>query len=271
MSKGVQGAIAAAVIVALGAGGYLGWPYFQQWREKSKTKSDEAAKPADSGQPAQAADASAPAPAPGMGKRVPGAPGAAPGAAADLAQAPLLPVTYTLDIDSAQIPEGRANGTLAGTNYVVETSRVDPSGTAQVLRLTQGQVANPDRELLIYLHLSAGETLAGYNLKVPKDKTTGAPQILRRWKANPKTALQSKSFPNGYALRLELGQPGTGGIPGKIYLALPDPEQSVVAGQIVVSVGTPAAGAAAAAAPAATPAASPAANAAFDKRYGIKR
>jgi hypothetical protein len=61
-------------------------------------------------------------------------------------------------------------------------------------------------------------------------------------------------------------------IPGKIFVALPDPEQSVVAGVFnavaalapVTAVGAPP--------PVATPAAPvPAENPAFEKRYGKKR
>ena len=43
-------------------------------------------------------------------------------------------------------------------------------------------------------------------------------------------ALQQKSFANGYAMKLEFGKLTDDGLPGKIYVALPDAEQTVVAG-----------------------------------------
>jgi hypothetical protein len=179
-------------------------------------------------------------------------------------------------MDAAKIPEGRANGKISGTNFVVETARIDPSGAAQVLRLSQGPAAAPDREVLIYLHLKPGETLAGYNLKVASDtRGAGLPQVVKRVKTNPKYAPQPVSFAYGYALKLELGQMAGGMIPGKIYLALPDPEESVVAG--IFKAAATAGSTNLATAPVASPtpaAATPASageKAAFDKRYGIKK
>ena len=77
-------------------------------------------------------------------------------------------------------------------------------------------------------------------------------------------------------MNLEVNQLQDGNATGKIYLALPDTEQSVVAGVFKALGGTNAANPAAAAAAGATPAAAaPAASsgekAAFDKRYGIKK
>src|SRR5260370_41513486 len=64
----------------------------------------------------------------------------------------------------------------------------------------------------------------------------GVPQVAKRWKPNPKFAPQLKSFYNGYAMKLELGQVADNSIPGKIFLALPDPEQTVVAGVFKATV-----------------------------------
>ena len=56
------------------------------------------------------------------------------------------------------------------------------------------------------------------------------PQVVKRWKTNPRYAPQSKAFSSGYAMKLELGEITNGVLPGKIFVALPDTEQSVVAG-----------------------------------------
>jgi hypothetical protein len=126
---------------------------------------------------------------------------------------------------------------LAGTNFVPETARIDPVGTAQVLRLLQGQAPSPDREVLVYLHLKAGEKLGGQMLNISQESVgAGVPQVTKRWKTNPKYAPQYKSFNSGYVMRLELGQVADGVVPGKIFLALPDMEQSVVAGSFRATI-----------------------------------
>jgi hypothetical protein len=153
------------------------------------------------------------------------------------ANAPLIPAVWTLDLGTAKIPESKANGMIAGTNFVLESARVDPVGTAQVLRLVQGQMASPDREVLVYLHLKPGEKLGGQSLAISREMMGSAvPQVAKRWKPNPKFAPQLKSFYTGYAMKLELGQVADNVVPGKIFLALPDPEQTVVAGVFKATV-----------------------------------
>jgi hypothetical protein len=61
-------------------------------------------------------------------------------------------------------------------------------------------------------------------------KGSGVPQVAKRWKTDPRYAPQVKSFQSGYAMKLELGQLADGAVPGKIFLALPDTEQSVMGG-----------------------------------------
>ena len=75
---------------------------------------------------------------------------------------PMVPAVWTIDLAKAKIPDGKANGTISGASFVVESARVDPVGAAQVLSLRQGSGVSADREILVYLHLNAGETLAGH-------------------------------------------------------------------------------------------------------------
>ncbi len=149
---------------------------------------------------------------------------------------PVLPAVWTLDVDQAKIPEGKANGTIAGTNFMVETAICVP----QLLRLSQGAAASPDRELQIFLHLSASDGVAGrsWTIKREDPASRDVPQIVERWKTDPRYAAQSKSFTTGYAMKLELGNVKSNQITGKIFLALPDPEQSVVAGLFTAATGT---------------------------------
>ena len=106
-------------------------------------------------------------------------------------------------------------------------------------------------------------------------KPPTAPQVLKRWKTDPKFAAQQKFFSSGYAMKLELGQTNDSGMPGKIFLALPDPEQSIVAGIFKIQAATNDTTAQTVAQPAMNQAPAAAApspsRAAMDKRYGIKR
>ena len=108
--------------------------------------------------------------------------------------------------------------------------------------------------------------------KVSADMT-GGPSVSKLWKVNPKYAATSKNFSSGYALNLELGEVKDGQIPGKIYLALPDTEQSFAAGIFTAqtTIGTTPTATPVVAAPMTpgVPAQSAAEKAAFEKRYGV--
>ncbi len=188
------------VLAALGAGGYFGYNWYKQ---RSEAKAQEAEAAAKQAQPP-------PAPTP----------------------PPPPPVVWSLDLDSASTPNAPVYGTISGTKFKAETVRVDKVGAAQVLRFTQGQLTSPDGEVLIYLNLKPGQTLAGQTLTIPKDAKTGGEvsQVVKRWKANGAPQPQVKPFASGYALKLEIGALANNTLPGKIFLALPDPEQTVIAG-----------------------------------------
>jgi hypothetical protein len=185
---------------------------------------------------------------------------------------PVVPAVWTLDVEAAKIPDGRANGMLSGTNFLVDTARIDTVGAAQVLTLRQGTGPVADREMLIYLHLNAGENLASHKWTISKDmRGSAAPQVIKRWKADPRYAPKTQTFAGGYAMKLELGAMGNGSIPGKIFLALPDTDQSVVAGMFDAVIGVPVAVAPAAVAPPPAPMRKVpnAAGSSVPDRYGI--
>ncbi|PYJ01286.1 MAG: hypothetical protein DME25_18430, partial [Verrucomicrobia bacterium] len=248
----------AALVIGLGVGGYFGFILVSDWQEKANAKRRELEKKSDGGELGHIAnlynvlDATDPG-GRGLGGGTRGsgpqsrqttAPRAIPvptaerggaeppaAAAAPDKDLPVIPSAWTLDLATAKIPEGRVNGKISGTSFVAETARVDPSSSAQVLRLFQGAPASPDREILVYLHLKAGETLAGHTWSITSDmKGAGVPQVAKRWKTDPKYAPKIQNFTGGYAMKLELGQLSEGMLGGKIFLALPDQEQSVAAG-----------------------------------------
>jgi len=262
------------VVIALGVGGYYGYEWYSKHQEEAKANPPQVAKKSEGGDQTGNDGASRPGdpaqPRSRGGKPMPGIAAAPDGSVASAAEKelPVIPAVWTLELDTVKIPQGRANGKISGTDFVVESARVDIVGGAHVLSLRQGAGVSPDREMLVYLHPKAGETLAGHTWAVSKDmKGANVPQVAKRWKTNPKFAPTQKNFSTGYAMKLQF-DPATNEISGKIFLALPDPEQSVVAGMFKATASL--AGAAApVAAPTPTPA--PALNPEFQKRYGIKR
>lgn len=289
-------AISVVVVAALGVGGYFGFTWLSERQAKMNAASREREKNSDGGQVGHIADlydvldktepgkigASSRGGAKGprqrqtgVGEQIPlPADGSAAANAPAASAAPVVPPVWTLNLAQAKIPESKANGKISGTNFVMETARIDPVGTAQTLRLVQGQLVSPDCEVLVYLHLKTGEKLGGQSLKIASDmRGTGVPTVTKRWKTNPRFAPQMKSFSTGYAMNLELGHLTNGTVEGKIYLALPDAEQTVVAGSFnaVTPQATDPALQPAVIAPAAVPAASPMSPAeqeAYRRRYG---
>jgi hypothetical protein len=253
-------ATAFCVLIGLGVGGYFGYFWVRGWQERANAKREAAEQNSGGGEAGhivalnKALDATEPGRgsvdprmarvmsprqrSTGVGQEIPVSPdGSTNAAGASANNAPVIPAVWTLDLGTAKIPEEKVNGMISGTNFVAGAARVDPVGTAQVLRLVQGSIASPDREILVYLHLKAGERLGGQSLAISREMMgSGVPQVAKRWKPNPKFAPQLKSFYNGYAMKLELGQVADNSIPGKIFLALPDPEQTVVAGVFKATV-----------------------------------
>jgi len=145
---------------------------------------------------------------------------------------PMTPPLYTLEVSQAQISGGKVNGTIMGTNFVPETVRLDKVAGAYVLELREGTGATPDRGLRVYLNLGPTDSPTGHTWTVSQEmKGTPVSRVVKLWKTNPKYAAQEKSFFTGFALKLEFGElTESNTIPGKIYAALPDKEQTVVGG-----------------------------------------
>lgn len=281
----------AAVLLVLGVGGYFGFGWLMEYQEKVNAKRRQIEKNSDGGEVGHIAnvyevlDATDPdrhekvtsrsgvprEPRSGTGKPMRGGAEAGDDPATKSAEKelPVIPAVWTLDLGAAKIPEGQANGMISGTNFVVQTARLDIVGTAHVLSLRQGTGASPDREILIYLHPKPGEALAGQTIGVSKDmRGSHVPQVAKRWKTNPKYAPQQKNYATGYAMKLELGTNSNAEISGKIFLALPDAERSVVSGVFKAATSLPVTGSPGIPA---TPTPATAQDPAFDKRYGIKR
>jgi len=150
---------------------------------------------------------------------------------------PLLPPTWTLDVVAATIPKGRVNGSSSGTAFHVETVSLDRGPSSAVLTFQEGVGTTADHELTIYLPVGTNDDLAGKSWSVAKEaKGKAALQIVKRWTMDPKFAPVQKTIYNGYAMKLELGEPTRDWQPGRIFLALPDTNQTVMAGEFSISI-----------------------------------
>jgi type II secretory pathway pseudopilin PulG len=255
---GMKWVMVGAVVIICGVGGYFGYTYFSEWQAKRKEAAQQAAKAAAQ----QAASAAAEAAL------------AAPTTPAPEKELPVIAPAWTLEVDKATIPTSKVNGLISGTNFLAENAMC----TDQVLRLSQGTPASPDREILVYLRLNRGESPTNHTWTVTQEtKGRSVPQVVKRWKTNPRYAPQMKSYSSGYAMKLELGVVTNGVLPGQIFVALPDAEQSVVAGVFKATTTLGGASGAATVTPVAPdPVAAPLAprgaeRSAFDKRYGVRK
>lgn len=242
-------------VVAFGVGFYFAFGFVSKWQSKVNEAQDEAVEDSGGGQLGHIADLydvlektdptnfegmvySGPVGAGGAGGYDGGFGMADPNAARNQMQSlPVEPPTYSLDAAAARIPAGKVNGTISGTNFVVDTARVGFTQPYYVLSVSQGEDLNPERGVLVYFRVKPGETVAGQKVTVTPDQTgKGLPKVTKLWKTNPTSALRQKSYSSGYSLVLELGQPQGSILPGRVYVALPDQEKTVVAGQFFADV-----------------------------------
>lgn len=147
---------------------------------------------------------------------------------------------WNLNLTTAQFPEQPAAGKISGQDFTVEAASVQNG----IIVLRQGQGFLPDRAVSIFTFAKNGESVAGRNYDISpanSDLTTGpSPQIHITWKPEGSTKSTNHAYVKGFALKLQLDNASADGkIPAKIYLCLPDDQQSYVAGSFVLEPKTP--------------------------------
>jgi hypothetical protein len=196
-----------AVVVIVGVGGYFGYDYYTKHHAKGSEATAQA-----SAQPAPDTNAAPAEPPPPK-------------------EPPMVPAVWTLDLDKAKPASGKLNGTISGASFMPDTARLDKVGAVCLLRFLQGAASAPDLGFRVYLRVGPTESVTNRTWTVTQDLKSGIPQIVKVWKTRPGVQASEKTFSSGYAMKLELGDLAADGtIGGKIYLAIPDTEQSVVAG-----------------------------------------
>jgi hypothetical protein len=134
----------------------------------------------------------------------------------------------TTDPLTVEIPAARVSGSLVGISFSPNVIKIEHG----ILKLGQGAGFLPDFEVLIFLFLN-DQSPAGKSWTIPDpDHGSGGyratPHVHFRSKQGATT--QSHALSSNYAMRLEFGTPKAGKIPGRIYLELPEPYASKLAG-----------------------------------------
>ena len=143
------------------------------------------------------------------------------------------PPVWTLDIGSAKVPSGKANGTISGSPFVIDRAYLQKLPTGYALTVRQGTGFQAEREVLISLPLKPSENLDTRTWKIGTSTTNTNPRVTKRWMAGGRQ--YTKVYTNGYVLTLEFGRSNIDGLPARIFVALPDEEKSVVGGSFEAS------------------------------------
>lgn len=133
-------------------------------------------------------------------------------------------VVWDLNIARAKIPETPVQGRIHGQGFRLQSS----SMTGGSLTLRQGSGWPPDLALSIRLTARHATELSGKSYTVQSSRQS-APRVTMRWKDGQGKAV-TENITNGYALRLVFDKVTATHIPGRLYIALPDADRSVLAG-----------------------------------------
>lgn len=134
---------------------------------------------------------------------------------------------WTLDLAEAEIPDMPLAGSLRHEAFTLDRATL----TASNLTL-RGQM---DLSFNIYFFNRQAEELSGKTAEVKPTDTT-APRVVLHWKDQKR---ESRTFRNGYAMKVEFGPVANGDIPGKLFICLPDESKSWIAGTFNAEIRKP--------------------------------
>jgi hypothetical protein len=134
-------------------------------------------------------------------------------------------IVWSLDLKDAAFPETNVTGRIHGSAFAPERATLEGGN----LSLRQGKGWPPDLGITILLPGRPGEDFAGKTFDITPDQPPPVPRLTLRWKDEQQQP-RKQDFKGGYAMKLALGQPVRGRVPGQIYLCVSDENKSVVAG-----------------------------------------
>ena len=140
---------------------------------------------------------------------------------------------WSLEADAAKIPSGNVRGKVMAAAFDSQDASIEITGQAYVLTFRQFV---PPREMIVSLRLKPGENIQDKKWAITKETTAGAPGVAKKWRTDRDSPPNRAAYASGYSMKLEFGKSSVDGIDGKIYLALPDTEQSVIAGEFRADV-----------------------------------
>ncbi len=135
-------------------------------------------------------------------------------------------IQWTLGLTKAAFPETVAAGRLKGIGFKCE--RATLQGGKLTLR-QGGPSGAPVMGVTIQLFARRGEELSGKTIEITPIRPPPLPRVSVRWEDGRQQPAK-EDISAGYALKLAFRQAANGRVAGKIYLCLPDPSKSFVAG-----------------------------------------
>lgn len=138
------------------------------------------------------------------------------------------------DVSAKPLPMNDLTGKLYNRPFRLGRAELDKHG----LLLRMGTGFFPDSAIRIFLFHKGKVQNIEVRIPFSGEMTMGNPHIHLHYREN----LQSndlpevKIFSNAYSMRLVLGQPKGGYIPGAIYLSLTDKSRSYLAGTFVAKI-----------------------------------
>jgi len=138
---------------------------------------------------------------------------------------------WTLDINSVGTPNVPAGGKVHGKRFKAARMLLNSDG----LTIRTADLP-PEAGVTIYLRTTPLERLYNKSL-VFETNTPGSPTVSLRWK-NAQGREVDEARTNGYALRIEFGNPVNNHVPGKVYLCAPDELNSYVVGNFNAEIKT---------------------------------
>ncbi len=159
-------------------------------------------------------------------------------ATADASPPPLHPVptnvSWTMALSQAVMLEGPVAGRIQGSGFRPDRAILQGG----LLLLREGKGWPPDLAVSIQFPAKHGEELSGKSVEVIPGQAVRPPRVILRWK-NQAGEARHEVFNGSYLLRLGFGKAANQRIPGKLYLALPDANQSFITGSFEAEIKPP--------------------------------